>query len=130
MVNRGARREDANVARRVLIVDDHARFRQTARRALERDGWTVAGEAADGAGGLDSAHAIEPDVVLVDVGLPDMSGLEVARRLRSALPHVAVVMISTQDSSDYRELAVANGALAFIPKAELNGAALGALLPG
>ena len=118
------------MARRVLIVDDHARFRQTARRALERDGWTVAGEAADGAAALDCAHAIEPDVVLLDVGLPDISGLEVARRLRRALPHVAVVMISTQDSTDYRELAVENGALAFISKAELNGATLGALLPG
>ena len=130
MADRPAPREDANVARRVLLVDDHARFRQTARRALERDGWTIAGEAADGAAGIARAHAIEPDVVVLDVGLPDMSGLEVARRLRRALPHVAVVIVSTQDSTDFRDLAVANGALAFIPKAELNGATLGALLPG
>ena len=57
----------------VLIVDDHARFRQTVRRALERDGWTIAGEAEDGAGALRAARALEPDVVLLDVGLPGTS---------------------------------------------------------
>ena len=118
------------MARRVLIVDDHARFRQTARRALERDGWTIAGEAADGAEALSAAHALALDVVLLDVGLPDMSGLEVARRLREELPELAVVIVSTQGSSDFRDLAVAHGARAFLPKAELNGATLGALLAG
>jgi DNA-binding NarL/FixJ family response regulator len=114
----------------VLIVDDHARFRATARRALELAGWTVVGEAADGAEALLAARTLEPDVVLLDVGLPDMSGLEVARRLRDGSPRVAVVVVSTQDSADYRDLAVANGALGFIPKAELTGAGLHALLRG
>ena len=114
----------------VLIVDDHPRFRQTARRALERDGWTIAGEAADGAGALRAARALEPDVVLLDVGLPGMSGLEVARRLRAGMPDVAVVVISTHDSADYHELAVANGARGFLAKAELTGAALDDLLAG
>ena len=112
----------------VLIVDDHARFRTTARRALERDGWTVVGEAADGAAALDAARTLEPDVVLLDVGLPDMSGLEVARRLRAGSPRSAVVVISTHDSADYRDLAVANGARGFLAKAELTGDALAALL--
>ena len=114
----------------VLIVDDHARFRQTARRALERDGWTIAGEAVDGAGALRAARALEPDVVLLDVGLPGMSGLEVARRLRDGMPQLVVVVISTHDSADYHELAVANGARGFLAKAELTGAALHALLSG
>ena len=114
----------------VLIVDDHVRFRATARRALERAGWTVVGEAGDGAGALRAAHALAPDVVLLDVGLPDMSGLEVARRLRDASPRVAVVVVSTQDSADYRDLAVANGARGFLPKAEITGAALDALIGG
>ena len=114
----------------VLIVDDHPRFRETARRARARDGWTIAGEAADGAGALHAAEVLEPDVVLLDVGLPGMSGLEVARRLRAALPHVVVVLISTHDSADYRELALANGARGFLAKAELTGAALDALLEG
>jgi DNA-binding NarL/FixJ family response regulator len=114
----------------VLIVDDHARFRQTARRALERDGWTIAGEAADGASALRAAHALEPDVVLLDVGLPGTSGLEIARRLRAGMPELVIVVISTHDSGDYHELAVANGARGFLPKAELTGAALDALLQG
>jgi len=122
--------EDACVAPSVLIVDDHARFRRTARRALERDGWTIAGEAVDGTGALRAARALQPDVVLLDVGLPDMSGLEVARRLHDEVPQLAVVMISTHDSADYHELAVANGARGFLAKSELTGAALDALLGG
>ena len=118
------------MALRVVIVDDHARFRTTARRALERDGWNVVGEAADGASALDAAAALAPDVVVLDVGLPDMSGLEVARRLRDGSPGLAVVVVSTRDSADYRELAVANGARGFLAKAELNGRALEALLWG
>jgi DNA-binding NarL/FixJ family response regulator len=114
----------------VLIVDDHVRFRTAARRALERAGWTVVGQAGNGADALRAAHALEPAVVLLDVGLPDMSGLEVARRLRVGSPRSAVVVISTHDSDEYRELAVASGARGFLPKAELSGAALGALLEG
>jgi len=114
----------------VLIVDDHARFRHTARRALERDGWIVAGEAVDGAGALDAARDLEPDLVLLDVGLPDMSGLEVVRRLRDGMPHLVVVLVSTHDSADYHDMAVASGARAFLAKSELTGAALDALLAG
>jgi DNA-binding NarL/FixJ family response regulator len=122
--------EDARMAPSVLIVDDHARFRQTARRALERDGWTIAGEAVDGPGALRAARALEPDVVLLDVGLPGMSGLEVARRMRDGMPQLVVVVISTHDSADYHDLAVASGARGFLAKAELTGAALNALLSG
>ena len=112
----------------VLIVDDHAGFRATARDALERDGWHVVGEAATAADGLQAVRTLEPAVVLLDVGLPDMSGLEVARRLRDSSPHVAVVVVSTHDDGDYRELAAATGARGFLAKAELTGAALAALL--
>ncbi len=68
--------------------------------------------------------------MLLDVGLPGMSGLEVARRLRDELPQLAVVVISTHESADYRDLAVANGARGFVAKADLTGAALDALLSG
>jgi DNA-binding NarL/FixJ family response regulator len=130
MADRCASSEDARVAPSVLIVDDHAHFRHTARRALERDGWIVAGEAADGAGALRAAQALEPDVVVLDVGLPDMSGLEVVRRLRDGMPHLVVVVVSTRDSADYHEIAVANGARGFLAKSELTGAALETLLAG
>jgi DNA-binding NarL/FixJ family response regulator len=130
MARRSACSEHGCVTPSVLIVDDHARFRHTARRALERDGWIVAGEAADGAEALRAARALEPDIVVLDVGLPDMSGLEVVRLLRDGMPQLAVIVVSTQDSADYREIAVANGARGFLAKSELTGAALEALLAG
>ena len=116
----------------VLIVDDHARFRETARRALERDGWTIAGEAADGAeGAAGRCRALEPDVVLWTSRLPGMNGLEVARRLRDWMPQLVDGRRSRRtDSADYHDLAVASGARGFIAKAELTGAALHALLTG
>src|SRR3954470_11638992 len=99
--------EDACVTASVLIVDDHPQFRRTARRALERDGWTIAGEAADGEAALLAAQALQPDVVLLDVGLPGMGGLEVAQRMRDEMPELVVVVVSTHDPGDFSELAVA-----------------------
>lgn len=113
---------------RVLIVDDHPRFRRTARRALECDGWTVVGEAHDGTHGLAEAARLAPDLVLLDIGLPDVSGLTVARQLADAQPDVAVVLVSTQDGDDFAALAAAHGARGFLAKADLSGAALDGLL--
>jgi DNA-binding NarL/FixJ family response regulator len=107
--------------RSVLIVDDHPRFRATARRALELDGWTVLGEAADGATALTEAARLRPDLVLLDVGLPDVSGLSVADQLRG---RVDVVLVSTHDAGDFAELAAAHGAKGFLAKADLSGPAL------
>ncbi len=112
----------------VLIVDDHPRFRRTARRALECEGWTVVGEAEDGARGLEEARRLAPDLVLLDIGLPDVSGLTVARQLADTAPGVAVVLVSTQDAGDFEELAAAHGAKGFLAKADLSGPALDGLL--
>ena len=112
----------------VLIVDDHPRFRRTARRALECDGWTVVGEAQDGTNGLAEAQRLTPDLVLLDIGLPDVSGLVVAQQLADAQPDVAVVLVSTQDAGDFAALAAAHGAKGFLAKADLSGAALDGLL--
>jgi DNA-binding NarL/FixJ family response regulator len=112
----------------VLIVDDHPRFRATARRALECDGWTVVGEAQDGLAGLAEAERLTPDLVLLDIGLPDISGLVVAQRLAAQAPGVAVVLVSTQDAGDFAELAAAHGAKGFLAKADLSGPALDGLL--
>jgi DNA-binding NarL/FixJ family response regulator len=114
----------------VLIVDDHPRFRATARRALECDGWTVVGEAQDGLGGLAEARRLAPDLVLLDIGLPDVSGLEIARRLAqdTDASGIAVVLVSTQDAGDFEELAAAHGARGFLAKADVCGPALDGLL--
>ena len=114
--------------RTVLIVDDHAGFRACARRALELEGWQVVGEAADGAGGVEAAGRLAPAVVLLDVGLPDVTGFEAAALMRRNRTASAIVFVSTHDAADFGELARRSDALGFLPKAELSGSALLALL--
>jgi DNA-binding NarL/FixJ family response regulator len=109
---------------RLLLIDDHSAFRVNAERALEAEGYDVVGTAADGASGLRAARELMPDVVLLDVGLPDISGFEVARTLHDESPALAVVLMSTHDASDYRELARSHGARGFLTKEELCGDAL------
>jgi DNA-binding NarL/FixJ family response regulator len=112
----------------VLIVDDHAPFRASARKLLEAEGFEVVGEAADGASGLDAAAALAPQLVLLDVQLPDLDGFEVASRLTRSSNAPAVVLISSRDGSDFGPLVGRSGARGFVSKAELSGAALRALL--
>jgi DNA-binding NarL/FixJ family response regulator len=112
----------------VLIVDDHPTFRATARALLEAEGFDVVGEAENGVAGLRQAKELHPDVVLLDVQLPDFDGFEVATRLTSRNGNCAVVLTSSRDSSDFGPLIPESGARGFIPKAELSGAALKAVL--
>ena len=112
----------------VLIVDDHPSFRTSARAVLEAEGFDVVGEAADGASGLDAARRLEPQLDLLDVHLPDIDGFEVAARLTNGGGGPAVVLVSSRDGSDFGPLVSRSGAKGFIPKAELSGAALRALL--
>jgi len=118
------------VARTVLIVDDHPSFRASARAILEADGFEVVGEAEDGAAALAAVEALGPEIVLVDVQLPDMSGLDVSALLvarNGSAPFV--VLVSSRDACDYGSLIEASGACGFVPKAELSGAAVTSLLP-
>jgi DNA-binding NarL/FixJ family response regulator len=113
----------------VLVVDDHAGFRATARRMLERDGWAVVGEAADGSTALTEAAALQPDVVLLDIGLPDVDGFGVADQLASQpAGGPAIVLISSRDRSAYGDRLAASPALGFVAKDDLDGPALRALL--
>jgi DNA-binding NarL/FixJ family response regulator len=118
----------ALVAGSVLIVDDHPSFRTSARTLLEAEGFRVVGEAADGAEALAKARELRPDVVLLDVQLPDVPGFEVASRLLANGASPAVVLVSSRDAADYGELIAACGACGFVPKAELSGARIRALL--
>jgi DNA-binding NarL/FixJ family response regulator len=113
---------------KVLIVDDHPSFRATARLLLESEGFEVVGEAADGASGLREARALAPDLVLLDVQLPDLDGFEVATQLTSGEDGPVVVLTSSRDEADFGPLVQQSGARGFVPKAELSGAALLALL--
>ena len=112
----------------VLIVDDHTGFRHRARRLLEAEGYAVIGEAPDGAGGVTAARELAPDLVLLDVNLPDIDGFAVAEQLTAAPDAPAVVITSTRDAADVADRVRACGARGFVPKAELSGVALDALL--
>jgi DNA-binding NarL/FixJ family response regulator len=115
------------VAKRVLIVDDHAPFRAVARELLERAGYVVAGEAADATEALAAVAAEEPDAVLLDVQLPDRDGFSVATALTAA-GGPAVVLISSREAEDYGRRIEACGARGFIAKSRLSAAAFAALV--
>jgi len=104
----------------VLIVDDHPAFRASARAVLELDGFDVVGEAEDGTSGIELVRTLEPDVVLLDIALPDMSGFDVAEQLT---PATKVVLTSSRQSSDFGRRVLRSGALGFIPKDDLSGEA-------
>ena len=112
---------------RVLVVDDHAGFRATARRMLEADGWRVVGEAVDGASALDAAARLRPDLVLLDIGLPDLDGFAVADRLVAGNgPNV--ILVSSRDRASYGDRIDRSPARGFIGKGDLDGAGLRRLL--
>jgi DNA-binding NarL/FixJ family response regulator len=113
---------------RVLIVDDHPSFRATARALLQAEGYDVVGEAETGVSALKQVKDLEPDLVLLDVQLPDFDGFEVAARLTQNGAAINVVLCSSRDGSDFGPLVAQSGARGFIPKAELSGAALKAVL--
>ena len=112
----------------VLIVDDHQSFRRAVRLVLEYEGYEVVGEAADGEEALRVAGETSPNVVLLDVNMPGMDGFEVATRLSSDPSAPAVILTSSRDGADFGPLVARGGALGFIPKHELSGAAMTGLL--
>jgi DNA-binding NarL/FixJ family response regulator len=120
--------QTSNAGRSVLIVDDHPSFRAAARFLLEADGFRVVGVAADGASAVTEALRTSPEIVLLDVSLPDFDGFEVASRLRAAGASSVVVITSSRDESDFGSLIADSGASGFIAKAELSGEALRALV--
>jgi DNA-binding NarL/FixJ family response regulator len=108
------------VPTRVLIVDDHPSFRRFAGRVLEAAGFAVVGDAQDAASALEGVARLRPDVVVLDIMLPDRSGVEVAQELSATPDPPQVVLTSSQV-----DLA---GTAAFLPKHRFSGAALAELL--
>ncbi|HEY6075692.1 MAG TPA: response regulator transcription factor [Gaiella sp.] len=108
----------------VLIVDDHPSFRAVARMMLETDGFAVVGTEEDGESGVAGTLRLEPDVVLLDVELPDIDGFEVAARLRAAGSRAAIVLASSRDRADFGSLVDESGARGFLTKADLSGDAI------
>jgi len=120
--------DDALVPLTVLIVDDHARFRSLARALLEAEGFTVVGEAEDAASALAAAALLHPEVVLLDIQLPDLDGFEVAEQLARDPDAPAVVLVSTRDISSYRRRLDESPARGFILKSDISGSAISELV--
>jgi DNA-binding NarL/FixJ family response regulator len=112
----------------ILIVDDDPRFRAQARDVLAADGFVVIGEAVDGASGLEAAQALRPDYVLLDIGLPDIEGFEVARTLAVNGPPPWVVLTSSRDARAYGRRLTNGHSVGFIPKERISGAAIRGLV--
>jgi CheY-like chemotaxis protein len=114
--------------RTVLIVDDHESFRTTARALLEADGFAVVGAVGDGESALAEVTRLRPELVLLDVQLPDADGFKIAERLGETSDPPAIVLTSSRAVGSYRRRLARSPALGFIAKAELSGEALAALL--
>jgi DNA-binding NarL/FixJ family response regulator len=118
-----------SVIRTVLICDDHPSFRASARAMLEAEGFEVVCEVSDGASVIEAVVDLKPDVVLLDVQLPDMSGFDVCAALESCdSDDTQVILVSSRDVTDYGGLVEISCARGFVPKGELSGDAIAALL--
>ena len=115
------------MVRTVLVVDDHAGFRELARALLEDGGYAVVAEAPDGASALKAVRTLRPDAVLLDVHLPDMDGFAVADALSREQPAPRVVLTSTDADEEVGSLLRRSGALRFVAKDALASAQIAAL---
>ena len=110
---------------RVLIVDDQEAFRSAARLVVElTTGFVVAGEAASGESGIELVDELRPQLVLMDINLPGIDGLEATRRIVSAHPGTRVLVFSTYEANEYESRALDAGAVGFVPKADFDPAIL------
>jgi DNA-binding NarL/FixJ family response regulator len=115
-------------ARRVLVVDDHPSFRRCAGALLRAEGFEVVGEAADGTAAFALAAELAPDLVLLDVQLPDFDGFEVAAGLVARNPELRIVLVSSRDREAYGSRIDASGAMGFISKGDFSDLELERLL--
>ena len=105
---------------RILIVDDHELVRRGIRTLLtSRPDFELCGEASDGVQGVDKAKELRPDIVLMDITMPNRNGLDATRLIRSALPNTEVILVSQNESSVVRRQAIEVDARAFVPKSNI-----------
>ena len=104
----------------MLVVDDQAPFRLAARAVLRRlDGFEFAGEASSGPQAIELADTLHPALILMDINMPEMNGIEATRRIVAWHPEVAVILCSTHDPKDLPAEAAASGAIAYVSKEHL-----------
>jgi CheY-like chemotaxis protein len=119
--------DDPHVPQTVLIVDDHAGFRGFARRLLEAGGYSVVGEAEDGVSAIAAVEELRPELVLLDVVLPDTDGFAVAERLAEDAEPPVVVLTSSREAADFGRRIERSRARGFVHKDDLSEAALARL---
>jgi two-component system, NarL family, invasion response regulator UvrY len=111
--------------RSVLVVDDQAPFRLAARAVLRRlDGFEFAGEARSGSEAIDLVTELHPALVLMDIHMPEMNGIEATRQIVARDPGIAVILCSTHDPKDLPADAAASGAIAYVSKEHLSAATI------
>jgi DNA-binding NarL/FixJ family response regulator len=120
--------DDGRVRHTVLVVDDHAEFRISVRALLEADGFDVVGEAGTGAEAIDAVGILSPQVVLLDVRLPDVDGITVAEAVASVRTPPMVVLVSSRNAEAYGARLRHAPVRGFLSKADLSGASLRRLL--
>jgi DNA-binding NarL/FixJ family response regulator len=120
--------QSTRMKKTVLIVDDHGGFRACARELLASEGFEIVGEAADAASAIAAVPELRPNVVLLDIQLPDFDGFEASKRIAALNGTSAVVLTSSRDVTDLAAALAESPARGFIPKSKLSGAALGELL--
>jgi DNA-binding NarL/FixJ family response regulator len=105
---------------RILIADDHGLVRRGARAILHcRRGWRVVGEAVDGREAVQKAIELKPDVAVVDIGMPELDGVEVARQIREAVPDTEVLVLTMHESDQMVRRALEAGARGYLLKSDL-----------
>ena len=123
-----ARDNSTRMGRTVLIVDDHSGFRASARELLEAEGYEVVGEASDVESAIAATAQLRPDVVLLDVQLPDGDGVEAAKEIDTRSGRTEIVLISSRSLFDLGDALANCPACGFIPKSELCGESLRELI--
>jgi two-component system response regulator NreC len=106
---------------RILIVDDHPVVRRGLKTLLEEhDGWEVVAEAGDGSEAVDKADRLRPDVVLLDVSMPGITGLEACRLIRKSIPECEILIVTQHDSPHMMREALGSGARGYVVKANVS----------
>src|SRR3984893_7721321 len=113
---------------RLLIVDDHEIFRRGLRALLEPSSeWEICGEAVDGLDAVEQCKSLKPDIVVLDVSMPRLNGLEAARRIKKENPDPQIIIITQHDSPQIRSAAIEAGAQAFVRKSAVASELVSAL---
>jgi DNA-binding NarL/FixJ family response regulator len=107
---------------RILVADDHEIVRNGLRDLLEsQPGYMVVGEAPNGVEAVEKAVELKPDVVLIDLGMPELNGFEAIRRIRQSLPDTEVLVLSVNEAEDVAQKALASGARGYLVKSDAGG---------